>query len=76
MADIVDGNLVASADDNAVAEFKADLDTRINWLDNAQDGWDALTAAQKQTWLLGNFGTLLYINLRVLKFIRWLVNRL
>lgn len=76
MPEIIGGNLAPSANDTAIAEFKADLDTGINWLDNAQSGWDALTPAEKQAWLLANFGMVLYIQMRVLVFIRWLVNRL
>lgn len=76
MPEIIGGNLVPSVDDTAIAEFKADLDNRINWLDNAQSDWDALTPAEKQTWFLNNFDAVLYIILRVLKFIRWLVKRI
>jgi hypothetical protein len=76
MPEIIGGNLVPDAEDTKVAEFKADLDTGINWLDNAQSGWDALTPAEKQTWFLANFGAVLYIQMRVLIFIRWLVNRI
>ena len=75
MPKIIGGNLVPSIDDTKVAEFKAELDTGINWLDNAQSGWNALTPAEKQTWLLDNFGKVLLINRRVLVFIRWLVKR-
>lgn len=73
---IQNGNLVPDADDTAKAEFMDDLDNGINWLDNAQSGWDALTPAEKQTWFLNNFDAVLYIQMRVLKFIRWLVKRI
>jgi hypothetical protein len=76
MPEIQGGNLVPDAEDTRVAEFKADLDTGINWLDNAQSGWGGLAPAEKQAWLLTNFGTVLYIQMRVLIFIRWLVNRI
>ena len=76
MPEIVNGNLVADADDTAVAEFRADLDTGIDWLDSARIAWPGLTSAQKQAWLFNSFDTVLLINVRVLKFIRWLVLRL
>lgn len=73
---IENGNLVADVDDDAAQEFRDELDTGITWLSNAQSGWDSLSASEKQSWLLNNFDTVLLINLRVLKFIKWLVKRL
>ena len=76
MPEIIGGNLVPSADDTAVADFKADLNNGINWLQNAYDAWPGMTNPEKQTWLLNNFDTVLFILLRILKFIRWLTKRL
>jgi len=73
-----------------VKEFWNDLGNGIDWLEahrqtwqSSSDAWDGLTNAQKQTQLLDNFGVLLgdfsallYINYRVLIFIRWLIKAL
>lgn len=74
---IVDGgNLVATADDDAAAEFRAELNTGINWVDNAHSAWPGMSNAEKQAWLLNNFDTVLLIILRLLKFVRGLVKRI
>jgi len=73
-----------------VKEFWDDLGNGIDWLEthrqtwqDSSDAWGGLTNAQKQTQLLDNFGVLLgdfsallYINYRVLIFIRWLIKAL
>jgi len=73
-----------------IKEFWNDLGNGIDWLEahrqtwqSSSDAWDGLTNAQKQTQLLDNFGVLLgdfsmllYINYRVLIFIRWLIKAL
>ena len=73
-----------------VKEFWDDLGNGIDWLEahrqtwqSSSDAWGGLTNAQKQTQLLDNFGVLLgdfsallYINYRVLIFIRWLIKAL
>ena len=73
-----------------VKEFWNDLGNGIDWLEahrqtwqSLSDAWDGLTPTQKQTQLLNNFGVLLgdfsallYINYRVLIFIRWLIKAL
>ena len=56
-----------------VKEFWDDLGNGIDWLENAYVGWDALTNTGKQAWLANNFGTVLYINYRVLRFLRWFI---
>lgn len=76
MPEIVGGNLVPTADDTAIAEFMADLDNGVNWLQGAYDSWPGLSKQLKDTWVEDNLGAVLYILLRVLKFIRWVVNRL
>ena len=74
-------------DKQVVRQFWDDLGNGIDWLEahrqtwqSSSDAWDGLTNAQKQTQLLDNFGVLLgdfaallYINYRVLRFIRWII---
>ena len=76
MPNIQDGNLVPTADDTAKAEFMADLDNGVDWLQGAYDSWPSLSKQQKDDWMENNLGTVLYILLRVLRFIRWLVKRI
>ena len=54
----------------------ADLDNGVDWLQGAYDSWPGLSKQQKDDWMEDNLGTVLYILLRILRFIRWLVRRI
>ena len=87
---VIDPPSMHYLDRQVVRLFWDDLGNGIDWLEahrqtwqSSSDAWDGLTNAQKQTQLLNNFGvllgdfsTLLYINYRVLIFIRWLIKAL
>ncbi len=60
-------------DHQAAKSFWQDLNNEMDWLESQFTGWDALTGAQKQQWIVNNFDRVLRGIHGIMRFVRWLI---